>query len=228
MFQGKKYITFDCYGTLIDWDTGIRNSLKQLSNSKGLNLDINELVKLYYKTELEVEQETYRLYKEVLTLTIKRILESQGIKGTEEDYQILVRTIPTWQPFPEVSSTLIKLKEKGYKLIILSNIDDDIIAKSIENIGVEFDGVVTAQQVKSYKPFYGHWVEMLKRFHATKDDVLHVAASYIHDIIPAKEQGFNCIWINRTHEEPTRKIRPDEEFDNLAPVPNILSELSYK
>jgi len=226
VFQNKKYITFDCYGTLIDWDSGIRNSLRQLSDSKGLNLDIDELVKLYYKTELEVEHETYRSYKEVLTLTVKRILESEGIEGTEEDYQILVRTIPNWQPFPEVPETLTKLKEKGYKLIILSNIDDDIIAKSIQNIGVEFDGIVTAQQIKSYKPTHGHWEEMLRRFSATKDEVLHVAASYIHDIIPAKEQGFNCIWINRNHEEPSREIRPEEEFDNLSPVLETLPDKS--
>lgn len=226
MFKNKKYITFDCYGTLIDWDNGIRNSLIQLSDSKVLNLKIDELVKLYYKTELEIEQEMYRPYKEVLALTVERILKSQGIEGTEEDFQILVRTIPTWQPFPEVPETLRKLKEKGYKLIILSNIDDEIIEKSVQNIGVEFDGVVTAQQVKSYKPSHGHWEEMLKRFKADKDEVLHVAASYIHDIIPAKEQGFDCIWINRTHEEPSREIPPDEEFDSLAPVPETLPVVS--
>lgn len=221
-FQNKKYITFDCYGTLIDWESGIRNSLRQFSDSKGLSLDTEALLKLYMQTELVVEREKYRTYKEVLAETVKRILESHGIDADEEDAQVLVSSIATWQPFPEVPPALTKIKEKGYKLVILSNIDDDIIVKSIENIGVEFDGVITAQQVKSYKPSHGHWKEMLRRFNTTKEETLHVAASYIHDIIPAKKQGFDVVWINRNNEKPTREIRPDLECKDLSSLPNIL------
>lgn len=115
------------------------------------------------------------------------------------------------------------LKAKGYKLVILSNIDNEIIKRSIELIGIDFDGVVTAQEVGSYKPAHGHWVEMLKRFGTKKEEVLHVAASYVHDIIPAKEQGFDAIWINRNGEKPTREIKPDLEFSDLRPLPEALT-----
>ena len=93
---------------------------------------------------------------------------------------------------------------------------------SIKLMGIDFDGVVTAEEVGSYKPAHGHWEEMLKRFNAQKEEVLHVAASYIHDIIPAKEQGFDAIWINRNNEQPTREIKPDLEFKDLSPLSETL------
>ena len=105
---------------------------------------------------------------------------------------------------------------------LLNSQINEIIKRSIELMGIEFDVVVTAEEVGSYKPSHGHWQEMLRRFKAKKEEVLHVAASYIHDIIPAKEQGFDAIWINRNNEEPTREIRPDIEFKDLRPLPKSL------
>ena len=221
-FQNKKYITFDCYGTLIDWEGGIRNALKKLSDKNDFNFSLDGISDRYIKAELQVEAERYRKYHEILQLAAKRLLKSEGFELSNEDALHFADSIYSWQPFPETHSTLAELKKKGYKLIILSNIDNEIIKRSIESIGIDFDGVVTAEEVGSYKPAYGHWKEMLKRFNAKQTEVLHVAASYVHDIIPAKEQGFDAVWINRNNEKPTTEIRPDSEFSDLSPLPNAL------
>jgi len=222
MFTGKKYITFDCYGTLIDWEGGIRNAVKKLAEKNGFNINLDGISDKYIKVELEVEAEQYRKYHEVLQLSAKKLFKLKGFDISNEDASEFADSIYFWQPFPETHDVLDKLKQKGYKLIILSNIDNEIIKRSIELMQIDFDGVVTAEEVGSYKPAYGHWYEMLKRFNAQKTEVLHVAASYIHDIIPAKEQGFDAVWINRNNEQPTREIRPDLEFKDLRPLPEAL------
>ncbi len=222
-FQNKKYITFDCYGTLIDWEGGIRNAVKKLIDKHGFNLNLDTISDKYIKVELEVEAEQYRKYHKVLQLASKRLLKGEGFDISDEDALEFADSIFSWQPFPETHDILASLKAKGYKLVILSNIDNAIINKSVELIGIDFDGVVTAEEVGSYKPAYGHWGEMLKRFNAKKEEVLHVAASYVHDIIPAKEQGFDAIWINRNDEQPTREIRPDMEFRDLKPLSEVLT-----
>lgn len=223
MFKDKRYITFDCYGTLIDWEGGIRSAAKKLSDKNGFSLSLDGISDRYIKVELEVEAEQYRKYHEVLQLSAKKLFKQEGFDISIEDALEFADSIFSWQPFSETHDTLAILKDKGYKLVILSNIDNEIIKKSIELMGTDFDGVVTAEEVGSYKPAYGHWQEMLRRFNVKKAEVLHVAASYIHDIIPAKEQGFNAIWINRNNELPTREIKPDLEFKNLRPLPENLS-----
>lgn len=223
MFKDKKYITFDCYGTLIDWEGGIRTAAKKLSDKNGFGLSLDDISDRYIKVELEVEAEQYRKYHEVLQLSAKKLFKQEGFDISIEDALEFADSIFSWQPFSETHDTLAILKDKGYKLVILSNIDNEIIKKSIELMGTDFDGVVTAEEVGSYKPAYGHWQEMLRRFNVKKAEVLHVAASYIHDIIPAKEQGFDAIWINRNNEPPTREIKPDLEFKDLRPLPENLS-----
>lgn len=223
MFTGKKYITFDCYGTLIDWEGGIKTAVKKLVDKNGFSFNLDGISDKYIKVELEVEAEQYRKYHEVLQLSAKKLFEQGGFDISNEDALEFADSIYNWQPFPETHDVLAQLKQEGYKLIILSNIDNQIIKRSIKLMGIDFDGVVTAEEVGSYKPNHGHWEEMLKRFNAQKEEVLHVAASYIHDIVPAKEQGFDAIWINRNSEKPTKEIRPDLEFKDLRPLPENLS-----
>ena len=222
MFNGKKYITFDCYGTLIDWEGGIREALKEISEKNNLNLDLSNISDKYIKVELQVEAEQYRKYHEVLQLSAKKLLKQMGFDISDEDALEFADSIYNWEPFPETHDVLVELKQKGYKLIILSNIDNEIIKRSIGLMGIDFDGVVTAEEVGSYKPNHGHWEEMIRRFNTQKEEVLHVAASYVHDIVPAKDQRFDAIWINRNSEQPTREIRPDLEFKDLRPLPNSL------
>lgn len=214
-------ITFDCYGTLIDWEQGMKNALEELVKKRNLSLDIEPLPDRYVGVELEIEQKGYRKYKEILTLGVRRLFEEKGIKLDSQEEGIFADTITKWPPFDETTQVLRKLKER-YKLAILSNIDEDLIQGLIKLIGVEFDGVITAEQVKSYKPSHGHWIRMMEVFQIPKENVLHVAASYVHDIVPAKELGFQTAWINRKNEKPKGNTKPDFEFRDLRPLAGLL------
>ena len=208
-------LTFDCYGTLIDWESGMKNTLRNLAKKRNLSFDIESLPQRYIEIELEIEHQGYRKYREVLELGVRRLFEEKGIILSSEEEKIFANSITTWPPFIETTAVLKKLKEK-YKIAILSNIDEDLIKHSIKVIGVEFDGVITAEQVKSYKPSHAHWKRMMEVFNIPKGNVLHVAASYVHDIVPAKELGFRAAWINRKNERPKGNIKPDYEFRDLS------------
>ena len=214
-------LTFDCYGTLIDWELGMRNALKMLAQKKNLSLDMEKIPERYIEIELKVEQEKYRKYREVLTIGVRKLFNELGIELTVDEERIFADNIPTWPPFAETKEVLEQLKKK-YKLVILSNIDEDIIRQSAKLIDVNFDGFVTAEQTKSYKPNHGHWNRMLEVFKIPKEKVLHIAASYIHDIVPAKELGFAAVWINRKNESIKGDIKPDHEFKDLNPLIKLL------
>jgi 2-haloacid dehalogenase len=214
-------ITFDCYGTLIDWERGMKSALDKLVKKKNLLIDIESLPQRYIEIELAIEKEGYRKYREVLALGVRKLFEEKGIELTIDEERIFSDTITRWPPFEETTEVLTKLKGK-YRLAILSNIDEDLIRHSIKLIGVEFDGVITAEQVKSYKPSPGHWERMMEVFKLSKEKILHVAASYVHDIVPAKELGFKTAWINRKGEKPKGSIKPDFELRDLRPLINLL------
>lgn len=199
----------------------MKNALRNLTKRRNISFDIESLPKRYIEIELEIEKEGYRKYKEVLGLGVRRLFEEKGIMLSSEEEKIFADSINTWPPFNETTEVLRKIKEK-YKLAILSNIDEDLIKHSIKLIGVEFDGVITAEQVKSYKPSHGHWKRMMDVLKIPKENVLHVAASYVHDIVPAKELGFHAVWINRKNERPKAGIKPDYEFIDLRPLISLL------
>ncbi|MFQ5933571.1 MAG: haloacid dehalogenase type II [Dehalococcoidia bacterium] len=215
-------VSFDCYGTLIDWEKGMREALAALLNKKGLPLSIEALHNAYGEAELETEQGAYRSYKEVLETGVREAFRREGIELTDDEGRIFVDTIPSWPKFPETTEVLAQLKAKGYKLVILSNVDDDLIQGSVLTIGIDFDGVITAEQVRSYKPSPGHWDRMLKQFSVSKERVLHVGASYTHDITPGKELGFTVAWINRTGEASGGDARSDHQFPDLRGLLDIL------
>jgi len=217
-------ITFDCYGTLIDWESGMKNALVELLRKRNLSLDVESLPQRYIEVELEIEREGYRRYKEVLALGVRRLFEEKDIKLAPQEERVFADTIITWPPFEETAEVLKRLKER-HRLVILSNIDDDIIRHSIKLMGVEFDAVITAEQVKSYKPSHGHWKKMMEVFNLPKEKVLHVAASYVHDIFPAKELGFQTAWINRKNEKIEGNIKPDYEFRDLRPLVSLLGKI---
>lgn len=215
-------LTFDCYGTLIDWELGMKSALKEILTRKGLHSNTDQLIKRYIEIELEIEQETYRKYKEILILGVKKLFAEKNIKLSCSEERVFADTIATWPPFKETKKALKRLKEK-YRLAILSNVDNEIIKHSIELIGVEFDGVITAEMVRSYKPSHAHWNKLLELFKPTKkDEVLHVSSSYVHDVVPAKELGFKVAWINRKGEKRPGKYKPDYEFSNLTALADFL------
>jgi len=201
----------------------MKNALRNLTKRRNISFDIESLPERYIEIELEIEKEGYRKYKEVLGLGVRRLFEEKGIMLSSEEEKIFADSINTWPPFNETTEVLRKIKEK-YKLAILSNIDEDLIKHSIKLIGVEFDGVITAEQVKSYKPSHGHWKRMMDVFKIPKENVLHVAASYVHDIVPAKELGFQAVWINRKDEKLKGSIKPDYEFRDLRPLIRLLEK----
>ncbi len=180
-------ISFDCYGTLIDWELGMKNALRELAEKKNISINIEKAPERYIKIELEVEKERYRKYRDVLTISLKKLLKE--IELTPEEERLFVSTLPKWPPFTETREVLRELKGRKYKLVILSNIDEDMIKKSIDLIGITFDSVITAEQTRSYKPSHKHWERMLEIFNLSKNKILHVAASYVHDIIPAHKLG---------------------------------------
>ena len=215
-------LTFDCYGTLIDWEWGMRDALRGLVRSRGLSLNIDELHKAYGTFERELEHGPYRQYKEVLQKGLEQAFQEYGVTLTPSESRVFAESMGSWPRFPETIEVLGQLKALRYKLVILSNVDDDLIQESIQMLDIEFDGVITAEQVGSYKPSHNHWLRMLERFDVAKEQVLHVAQSYVHDVEPAKAKGFAVAWINRHGDVPAGPVRPDYEFSDLRELLTIL------
>lgn len=217
-------ISFDCYGTLIDWETGMKNALHTILKKYNIEHNLDELITRYIEIELEVEKQGYMKYREVLVNALSKLLSEINLEFEEGDTRVFVDTLPSWPPFPETSEVLNALKSKRYKLAILSNIDNDLIRQSIDLMQVEIDVVVTAEDVESYKPAPKHWEELLNRLEMRKDKILHVSSSMVHDIIPAKQLGFKTAWINRKNQQlrGIGNTYPDYEFRDLRGLLNIL------
>ena len=211
MAGGERWVTFDCYGTLIDWNGGIR---KQLARVFGEDR-ADELLERYHELEPELESSGKRSYREVLTEAMRRL----GAPADEED--ALARSLPDWQPFPEVQTALSEARERGWKLAILSNTDRDFIDASQGQIGVPFELAIVASEIGSYKPALGHW-QAFEREVGRPPDV-HVAASLFHDVAPANELGLRSVWINRLDETPGPQ--PTRELPDLARLPETLEEV---
>jgi 2-haloacid dehalogenase len=215
----SRWATFDCYGTLIDWNAGIRGELELLFGTEAGP----RLLERYHELEPELEGGSYRSYREVLTLALEQLLRDEGVQPPEGETGALARSLPDWQPFSEVSESLGELRSRGWKLAILSNSDRDLILASERQIGVPFDLTVVAEDVRSYKPAHGHWEHFFEATTADRERHVHVAASLFHDVAPANELGLTTVWINRLDEqadaEPTRELR------DLSALPDVLDEL---
>jgi 2-haloacid dehalogenase len=214
-----RWATFDCYGTLIDWNAGIKGELERLFGVQGAP----RLRERYHELEPQVQAEVYRSYGEVQTLTLMRLAEAENLAIPEGEADALARSLPTWEPFPEVRASLEELRKRGWKLAILSNSDRGLIAASRQQIGVPFDLVVVAEDVGSYKPALGHWERFREETGADDENHVHVAASLFHDIAPANELGIRSVWINRLGEQARPK--PTRELPDLSNLPEALDEL---
>jgi 2-haloacid dehalogenase len=217
--MATRWATFDCYGTLIDWNLGIRRELERLF---GVEV-APHLLERYHEIEPEVESEPFHSYREVLTLALERLAQEESIQLPEGEAGALAQSLPDWPPFPEVPAALTELRERGWQLAILSNTDRDLIAASQKQLGVPIDLTIVAEDVESYKPVHGHWERFFEATTADRKHHVHVAASLFHDIAPARELGLRSVWINRLDEEPEPK--PDRELTDLARLPDTLDEL---
>jgi 2-haloacid dehalogenase len=207
-----RWATFDCYGTLIDWNGGICAQLGRVFGDDR----VDELLERYHELEPELEADGTRSYREVLTEAMRRLGAPEG----EED--ALAQSLPSWQPFPEVPAALMGVRRRGWKLGILSNTDRDYVEASLAQLGVPFEVSIVASEIGSYKPALGHWHAFEE--HVGRPPNVHVAASLFHDIGPAKELGLRSVWINRLGEQPGPQ--PTRELSDLAPLADTLEELA--
>lgn len=192
-------ITFDCYGTLIDWETGIGEAFARAAEADGVALDRPAVLQAYAELEPVVEAEAYRSYRDVLTETARRVAARLGWRLDENQAGFLAESLPGWPPFGDTNPALERLAAGGYRLGILSNVDDDLLAGTLRHLTVSFDLLVTAQQVGSYKPAPGHFLSARRRIGGGR--WLHAAQSYFHDVAPARTLGVPVAWINRKREE---------------------------
>ena len=209
-----RWATFDCYGTLIDWNAGIVRELERLFGAARAG----ELLNAYHELEPQIQREDpARSYRGVMSVALARL----GAPAEEED--ALARSLPDWAPFSEVPEALEEARAGGWRLAALSNTDRDLLDASLERTGVEFDLTVVASEIGSYKPSRGHWDEFFARSGADRERHVHVAASLFHDIAPASALGLRTIWINRLGEEA--EPQPDVELHSLVGLSENLDSL---
>jgi 2-haloacid dehalogenase len=209
-----RWATFDCYGTLVDWNAGIRAQFSRVFGEGRAD----ELLHRYHELEPQVEAETPSArYREVMAEVMRRL------GAPEEEQDALGRSLPEWPVFPEVPAALAEARRRGWRLAALSNTDREFIDASIRALGVPFDEAVVASEIGSYKPVHGHWQEFFRRTGADPAGHVHVAQSHFHDVVPASELGLRSVWINRLGER--REPPPTRELPDLSRLPDTLDEL---
>ena len=221
----SRWATFDVYGTLIDWNAGIRGVLERLWGPA----QAPDLLRRYHELEPQVQaEEGFRTYAEVLTLTLERLADDAGYGIPEGESGVLPKSLPDWPPFPEVPEALAELRRRGWNLALLSNTDRELIVASERALGVPVDLAVVAEDIQSYKPAHRHWERFFELTTADKEHHVHVAASRFHDIAPARELGLHSVWINRGGEDASAhdaEAEADRELPDLAKLPDTLDEL---
>ncbi len=200
-FTRFQILTFDCYGTLIDWEAGIFSALRPILASHGKTISDSELLNMYAELESEAEQGTFRPYREVLQSVVRRFGERLGFKPTESQTRLLPDSLSGWLPWPDTVAALRKLKSR-YRLAIISNVDDDLFVATGRRLEVAFDHVITAQQARAYKPSPEIFMLAARRIGVARARWLHVAQSIYHDVIPAKALGIATVWVNRPSPRP--------------------------
>jgi len=200
-FSRFEILTFDCYGTLIEWEAGILPVLHRILSAHAKKVDDAILLQLYGDFELRAEQPRYQPYREVLASVVRQFGENLGFTPTPAEIQSLPNSLPNWKPWPDTVAALHQLKTR-FRLAILSNIDDDLFATTRPKLEVEFDEVITAQQAQAYKPSLKLFELALSRINAPAHRVLHVGQSIYHDVIPAQALGLATVWVNRPSARP--------------------------
>ncbi len=215
------WVTFDCYGTLIDWDTGIRTFLRDLLARKGVVVDLDALHRRWEAIQFDLIQQDYRPYKDILRLSLEVTLREFGIPYSPEDGDAFAASMPTWRPFPDVPPTLRELKSHA-RIAIISNTDNDILAASVRLMGVEFDALVTAEDARVYKPNPAIFSFALQRIGESPDRILHVAFGFHYDLAPAKEVGMVTCWLNRRGEPMPEGVVPDFVLTDFRQLPQLV------
>jgi 2-haloacid dehalogenase len=214
-------ISFDCYGTLIDWEAGILPVLRGLLTDHRQNLPDAAILELYGEFEAEAESGSYQSYRSVLESVVRQFGRRCGFQPTPPEVRSLHESVPSWPPFPDTVAALQRL-QTHYQLVVISNVDDDLFAGTSRHLGVQFTDVITAQQARSYKPSTNNFRMALGRLGIEPSRLLHAAQSIYHDVIPAQSLGISTVWVNRKSARPgigavrAASGRPDLEVADLA------------
>ncbi len=220
-FDRFEVLTFDCYGTLIDWETGLWRVLAPILAAHAITLQRNHLLEMFGAFEADVEAGPYQTYQSVLRSVLERLGATLGFVPSGEELKRFAVSVRDWPAFADSPQALQELKTH-YSLAIISNVDDDLFAASNARLQVAFDWVITAQQVGSYKPSAQNFETALSRIGLPRDRVLHVAQSLYHDIAPARALGLSTVWVNRRHGQtgsgatPPASATPDLQVHDLA------------
>lgn len=215
-----RWATFDCYGTLVDWNAGIKAELARLLGQPAAE----HLLARYHEIEPRVQSEhpAWR-YRDVMAAVLAELAADAGVDLPEAERDALGRSLPGWPVFAEVPAALAEAHERGWLLVALSNTDRDLIEASLAAIGVPFEVAIVASEIGSYKPAPGHWRAFYESTGADKSRHVHVAQSYVHDIVPARDLGIRSVWINRLGERA--ELAPTRELPDLAGLADVLDGL---
>ena len=222
---GFDFLTFDCYGTLIDWESGLAHAFMMEAARDDITLQREAIIEAYMQVEPEIQAGPFTSYREVLTQSAREVAHRLAWSLDPGRAHFLADSLPSWQPFADTNAALARLS-KRYRLGIISNVDDDLIAATQKHLYPHFDLVVTAQQVRSYKPDPAHFTECERRI-GGKKGWIHVAASYYHDVEPCIKKKIPVIWVNRHGEtlEASQK-KPDAEVKNLREAAKLIEEIA--
>ncbi|MEM7414685.1 MAG: haloacid dehalogenase type II [Gemmatimonadota bacterium] len=213
-------ITFDCYGTLIDWEAGIVDAASALLGRTLTGQGAEDVLQAFGRAESEAERGAFRPYREVLRIVAARLAADFGAEVDAVAAEAFAASVADWPAFPDSAEALQTLGAH-FRLAIVSNVDDDLFAGSAARLGVSFAEVVTAQHVRSYKPARPHFDEVVKRLALPRERVLHCAQSLYHDIAPARELGFTCVWVNRRSGRPGAGATPPAAATPNLEVPDM-------
>ena len=221
-----KVLTFDCYGTMIDWETGIFSALRPILATHGKKITDSALLELYSELEVSAEKGEFLRYRDVLQSVVRGFGERLGFSPTDAEVRWLPESLANWQPFPDTVEALRKLKAR-YQLAVISNVDDDLFASTAPKLGVAFDQVITAQQARCYKPCIRIFELAEERMSVSREHWLHVGQSIYHDVIPAQSLGIATVWVNRPSPRPGAGAakaaagKPDLEVPNLQTLAKL-------
>ncbi|HZQ49335.1 MAG TPA: HAD family hydrolase [Candidatus Dormibacteraeota bacterium] len=217
--MADRWLTFDCFGTLVDWRHGIATTGELLFPGRGA-----DFLNAYIGLEAEVEKGSFRRYRAILAETTRRVARELGLELKPDDESALVSTIPHWPVFADVGPALAQLRKDGWKLALLTNCDRDLIAQTQRRLPVPFDAVITAEDVSAYKPDHAHFELFQSTFGSSAGSWIHVAQSYFHDIKPAHEMGIRRIWVNRQGEKDDPSLA-DAVVSGAAELPAAVGRL---
>jgi 2-haloacid dehalogenase len=223
------WITFDCYGTLIQWDEGLLEAVRSILARKGQSIDPRRFIEIYDRHEHALEQTApHRIFREVAGSALRLAMQDFGVASDERDAASLTEAIGAMPPFPEVVPTLGELKRAGFRLCIVSNTDDAIIAGNLAQLGGCIDRVVTAEQARAYKPSRGIFEFAHRALNVTSDEIVHVCASPHLDLVATRELGIRDVWIDRgTGRRPVDGYVPDASLPSLKGLPGLFREAGW-